>query len=94
MHPGLASLAEDTATSKFGAIVTKVKGLISNREAIKREWGKQLILARTFVAPTAFSKPESREVWLQRVRGNFGHYRSLCARRTRILLAHPRIRAH
>merc|ERR1712100_1018728 len=39
--------------------------------------GKQLILARSFFAPTAFSKPESREVWLQRVRGNFGHYRSL-----------------
>ena len=80
MHAGLAALAEsEQSASKIGALVARVKSLASNREAVRLALGKQLILGRSFFSPTAFSKPESREVWLQRVRANFGHYRSLCA---------------
>jgi len=77
MHPGLAALAEEQASSRFGAFIAKIKSLASNREVIRVAAGKQLILARSFFSPTAFSKPETRDVWLQRVRFNFGHYRSL-----------------
>lgn len=39
--------------------------------------GKATILARTFLNPTLFSKPATRDEWLVRVRGNVSHYRSL-----------------
>ena len=84
MHPGLAALAEEQASNvvltRVKSFFTKVKTVVSNREAIRQATGKQLILARSFFNPTAFSKPENREVWLARVRANFAHYRSLCAR--------------
>ena len=79
MHPGLAALAEDQASSSAGAMLAKLKSLITNREEIRMAIGKQTILARSFFAPTAFSKPESRDIWLQRVRANFAHYRSIYA---------------
>ena len=39
--------------------------------------GKATSLARTFLNPTLFSKPATRDEWLVRVRGNVSHYRSL-----------------
>jgi hypothetical protein len=77
MHAGLAQLAEGEATGRISSLIARVKGLVSNREAVKLAAGKQLILARTFFSPAQFSKPENRDIWLQRVRANFGHYRSL-----------------
>jgi len=65
------------ATGRISSLIARVKGLVSNREAVKLAAGKQLILARTFFSPAQFSKPENRDIWLQRVRANFGHYRSL-----------------
>lgn len=78
MHAGLAALAEEGAGAGiFTKLLGKVKSLATNREAIRLAAGKQLILARSFFSPRSFSKPESRDVLLQRVRGNFGHYRTL-----------------
>ena len=54
-----------------------LKAAAGNREAIKLAVGKQVILARGFFDPRAFSKPADREAWLGRVRANFAHYRSL-----------------
>jgi hypothetical protein len=84
MHPGLAALAGDESSgppgaSAFRGLIARVKALVQNREALRVVFGKQIILGRSFFAPTTFSKPESREVWLQRVRGNFAHYRSIYA---------------
>ena len=79
MHPGLQSLAEEQSVGRLSSLIAKVKSLASNRDAIRQATGKQLILARSFFSPSTFSKPESRDAWLGRVRGNFGHYRSLCA---------------
>lgn len=77
MHPGLQALAEENASGYVKGAVAKVKSLFANREAIQLAAGKQLILARSFFAPTSFSKPLTREEWLGRVRANFAHYRSL-----------------
>ena len=92
MHAGLRALAEEQTTGRLASLVAKVKALAANREALTIQAGKQIILARSFVSPTTFSKPESREVWLQRVRGNFAYYYSICAPRrsrtcARVLLA-------
>ncbi len=85
MHQGLAALAEEAsggppAVSAIRSLFTRVKSagaLFANREAMKVVIGKQTILARGCLNPRTFSKPESREVWLQRVRANYWQYRSL-----------------
>jgi len=77
MHAGLAALAEQSSASKCSSIIAKIKSVASNREFIRTVIGKQAILARGFFSPTSFSKPETRDVWLARVRANFSHYRSL-----------------
>ena len=81
LHQGLAALASDSSgppgASIFKAIVSKVRAAASDREGIRLAVGKQVILARSFVDPRTFSKPENREMCLARVRANFAHYRSL-----------------
>ena len=83
MHAGLAALADESGkppgATLFAGLVTKVKAAVTNREAIRLAMGKQVILARSFFDPRTFSKPESREVALARVRANFASYRSLYA---------------
>ena len=94
MHAGLAAFAEEQSASRFKAFLAKAKALISNREGMKQTFGKQLVLARGFFAPTAFSKPATRDEWLVRMRHNFGHYRSLCARRATCMPASADLVAH
>lgn len=83
LNGALAALAESGLSSAppaagiFKSLVAKVKAVATNREAIKAVVGKQAILARGFFAPTSFSKPESRDVVLARIRANFAAYRSL-----------------
>lgn len=84
MHPGLAAFADESASTPpaaglFSKLVTYVKSLLTNRETIKIIFGKTTILARGCMNPRSFSKPENRELWLQRVRTNFSRYRSLYA---------------
>lgn len=81
MHAGLAALAEEGSGPPgkllFSSIVAKVRAAVSNREAIRVHVGRQVILARGFIDPRAFSKPANQEQVIARIRANFAHYRSL-----------------
>lgn len=83
MHPGLAALAEEATAPPggglFSKLVTYAKSMVVNRENVKLVVSKGMILARGAFSFRSFSKPENREVWLQRVRANFSFYRSLYA---------------
>ena len=51
--------------------------MVSNTEETRVAVGKLVILARAFVAPTAFSKPADRSECLRRVRANVSHFRNI-----------------
>ena len=79
MHPGLASLASDEppAAGAFKSLVASAKRLFANRAAAQLQLGRLTILTRTFLSPTSFSQPADRTEWLQRVRHNVSHYKSV-----------------
>jgi len=61
----------------MASLLVRAKELFAQRGNMKLHVGKATILARTFLNPTLFSKPATRDEWLLRVRGNVSHYRSL-----------------
>ena len=78
MHPGLAALAEEPAAAGFvSKLIGRVKTLFGSTEQTRLLIGKLSILARAFISPTSFSKPADRSECLQRVRGNFSHFRNI-----------------
>lgn len=80
MHPGLAALADTPpAAGVFSTLLASGKKLLANRQIVQSQLGRLKILGRTFLNPTAFSKPADRTEWLQRVRANFSHYKKIYA---------------
>ena len=80
MHAGLAALAEEgdpVAAGLFQSLVSRVKTFAGSTENVRTQAGKLAILARTFFAPTQFSKPANRTEALARMTANARHYKSI-----------------
>ena len=86
MHPGLAALAgesaaADASTGMLKALLAsgfaRVKAVFASREEAKVMLGKLVVTGRTFLSPTAFSKPADRTEWVKRLRANLSFFRNI-----------------
>jgi len=59
------------------AVLSKAKGIVSNRAALELQLAKVRVLSRSFFNPLEFSKPPDRAQCLHRIQVNAAHYKAI-----------------